>query len=789
MRNATIAIPFYRNSELVEPILSSLLRCEADLQMLGIEVLAIVDSPEDQNLIDALNYYQTRFSGICGFNVLINEENLGFLRSINIAFKRAVDDGRDVIILNSDVEVFPGAFSEMRSVAYSDHMIGFVSPRSNNATICSLPYAEQFRGLNPSESYENYLALKERLPRLEYVPVVVGFSMYVKFEMLAEFGGFDTAFGMGYNEENDLILRANRCGYRAVIANHAFVYHQGEKSFGLLAGKKAEREAVNAKLLQARFPEYQRTIARYFASNKFKAYRLLDSLVGSAGRTNVAFDLRSFRATHNGTFEAATKIILEFMKVAKNVNVFAICQEHVFKFHRLHEIPALKCIDEQDRTLLAAVIRIGQPFSPQDIKWLRLRSPVIALFMLDTIALDCAYLDDAELAALWQMTLEAADLVFYNSRYTMDQFNRRFCVPETLTVVDILHSTDVAEYNSGVEDDVVGEYILVVGNKFEHKFVNSAVEHLFEKTSSKLVILGGSGIDDERRRYVEVGNLSQKEVDSLYRGARCVCFPSHYEGFGFPVMNGLANRRPVVARRMPVYAEIANSTPQRSNLHFFETSDEMVQLIKSERLVWSPELVDVAPTTWRDTAEALDSTLAIAMKKQTHASLAQKIRSAHPEIGSNKKSTAGRLLSLLSIVVGRKWKKKIQVIKGHSILRSKPRAELALVKSSVFFDQRFYKETYRDVADAGADCVSHFCSEGWREGRNPSTYFDLKWYRSSNLDVIRSGMNPLVHYLCYGIFENRPIKFVEGDEEIILDYVLSDTFLSWPSIFLGNKDK
>ncbi|WP_425987509.1 glycosyltransferase [Ensifer sp. R-19] len=769
MRNVVVAVPFYRNSNLVKPMLSSLLACRDDLTRLQATVIAVIDSPEDRQLIDAVNSFRERFLGVCPFDIIINEQNLGFIRSVNLVLARVLHDQRDVLLLNSDALAYPGALSEMHDVAYSDHMIGFVSPRSNNATICSLPYADSFRDLTPEASYDNFLALRDRLPRLQYVPVVVGFAMYIKFEMVSEFGFFDLAYGMGYNEENDLIMRANRCGYRAAIANHAFVYHEGEKSFGLLAEKKAAREALNSKLLNTRFPEYERTLQRYFSSAQFKAYRLLDSLVRDGESINVAFDLRHFRTAHNGTFEAAIKIMLEFKEAARNLNVFAICSEEVFAFHRLHEVPALKRLDQRDDRLLAAIIRIGQPFRAEDITWLRLRAPVVAIFMLDTIALDCAYLDDVELERLWRATLNAADIVLYNSSYTRDQFNKRFVIPEDLAQVVALHSTDVAEY-SGKSDASREGYILVVGNEFQHKFVQEAVRRLREAGSLQLMVLGVAGKSDDRVRYVQGGNLTQAEVDALYQGARCVCFPSHYEGFGFPVVNALAHRRPIVARDMPVYGEIADATPHRGNIHLFKTSDEMIRLLQPGVVNWTSEEVSVEPIRWRDTAEALSLAVSEAVASQSHARLEQRIRAVEPAL-AGKGGATEKLLSLLSVVVGSKWKKKIRLIKGRPFLLAKARVERQLVKSSIFFDEKFYKEAYGDVSESGVDCAKHFCSIGWKEGRNPSIYFDASWYISKNSDVARSGMNPLVHYLCYGLFERRPIKFLEDGSEFVLDYV------------------
>ena len=127
--------------------------------------------------------------------------------------------------------MFPGAIAEMQRVAGLDPMIGFVSPRSNNATICSFPPAAGIPNLPPEQSHAVFLQLSGYLPEFHYVPVAVGFCLFIKFLILDEFGLLDEIYGRGYNEENDLIMRANRCGYRAALANHAFVYHFGEASF------------------------------------------------------------------------------------------------------------------------------------------------------------------------------------------------------------------------------------------------------------------------------------------------------------------------------------------------------------------------------------------------------------------------------------------------------------------------------------------------------------------------------------------------------------------------------
>ena len=80
------------------------------------------------------------------------------------------------------------------------------------------------------------------------------------------------------------------------------------------------------------------------------------------------------------------------------------------------------------------------------------------------------------------------------------------------------------------------------------------------------------------------------------------------------------------------------------------------------------------------------------------------------------------------------------------------------VGGSVYFDARWYLDTYDDVAQSAHYArrpALHYVCFGAKEGRNPSRVFDTQWYLESNWDVAEDGMNPLWHFVRYGRHEGR----------------------------------
>jgi glycosyltransferase involved in cell wall biosynthesis len=153
--------------------------------------------------------------------------------------------------------------------------------------------------------------------------------------------------------------------------------------------------------------------------------------------------------------------------------------------------------------------------------------------------------------------LGAARLVIAVSEFTRRELVDVLHVPEERIRV-IPNAVDGAFTAEGPAAD--GEYVLAVGTLEPRKNLPRLVEAA-RRVGVELRVVGErgwGGVDVGGDGVRWLGRVPDEELARLYRGARCVAYPSVYEGFGIPVLEAMACGAAVVTSRGGAMEEVAD---------------------------------------------------------------------------------------------------------------------------------------------------------------------------------------------------------------------------------------
>jgi GT2 family glycosyltransferase/glycosyltransferase involved in cell wall biosynthesis len=573
MRYVDLIVPIYRNANLVRACIDSLLENLEEIADRSPRMILVNDSPDDVPVAALLNEPALQREDVV---VLANEQNLGFVKSVNRALAEALKAGRDVVLVNSDTITFPGTLRNLLNAVAQDPQIGFASPRSNNASLCSLPHSYGGVPPRPDEAFDRWQRISRSMPAWHFSPTAVGFFMYISHSVLANHGLLSEEFGPGYEEENDLVMRAGKVGRRAILVNHAFAFHAGSASFALYDLDLDSHRKGNLERMTQVHLEFLPLVKRYEGSAHFRAEQLLTGLLPELdGRSRLVFDLTGLGQHHNGTNEHAIAVVRQFVRNwSDRFRVSGIGDVQSFRFHGLDKLHGLHRVDPANPGLHAIAIRIAQPFDLHHVNVMERLAPINVYAMLDTITEDCGPLSvESEVPDLWNYVANHANGLLFNSRFAEQQFCTRHTAARLLPRMARLLSTDNRDYRTkGASKGGVGKHILVLGNHFPHKGTEPAVQRLRAAFPTlKIVAVGGRAYWDGSVTGFKSGEISADIMRTLFEEASAVVLPSHVEGFGFGLMHAIAAGKPIAARRIGATEEILAAFRSHHGIFLFDT--------------------------------------------------------------------------------------------------------------------------------------------------------------------------------------------------------------------------
>ena len=258
--------------------------------------------------------------------LLRNEQNLGFVKSVNRGAEKALESCGSFVMLNSDTEVPSGWLGRLMRPIFEDGTISSVTPLSNRCTVFSFPFLNSEK----NDKFLNEFGVEEINRAIQNSPVDKhidiptghGFCMAISGKVWKKIGGLNAElFGRGYGEENEWSLRAELDGYRNVLIPGLYVAHHEKGSF---TSKEREANCASAlDIINVMFPSYNSRVQNYIrerpaSSSLFSIYLTLAAQRGY--RAEIFTDPSLFKKRMDGSdgifaikYQAVAKIAVKLL--------------------------------------------------------------------------------------------------------------------------------------------------------------------------------------------------------------------------------------------------------------------------------------------------------------------------------------------------------------------------------------------------------------------------------------------------------------------------------------------
>ncbi|MFG6668731.1 glycosyltransferase [Halomonas sp. HNIBRBA4712] len=237
-RGVAVVIPSYESRDDLQECLQSLYALNLGTQL----EIVVVDNASSSRVCEFLR--QENEAG--RIKAVFNEANFGFTHAVNLGIHAASAD-YDIVLLNNDALVTPGAFEAMQAAAYALPECGLVVPQQvlpgGTKTLNDhVPFADARYpcDVNISKHHDNVrhvpLFHDGKTLEISFAPF---FCVYIPRHVYQQTGDLDAQHGRHYRSDRiycDVVRHI--LGLKIYHVSDALIYHKLQKSTDELAGKK-----------------------------------------------------------------------------------------------------------------------------------------------------------------------------------------------------------------------------------------------------------------------------------------------------------------------------------------------------------------------------------------------------------------------------------------------------------------------------------------------------------------------------------------------------------------------
>jgi len=275
----TIVIPVYNA---LDQLRECLRRVEAHTQVPWRMVLV-----EDKSTDAAVRPFVQKWAArICAnghdVQLILNDDNLGFVGSVNKALEAALRHGDHVVLLNSDAFVPDKWAQRLLAPIIGNDKVASVTPMSNDAELQTIPAISKPNPLpqHAVDQIDHAVAHIIDPAAVVQVPTGVGFCMAMNKTFLHKVPQLDHAFGKGYGEEVDWCQKVQKAGGLHVAQPALFVEHVGAASF--LPDRKIKAITKSNALIASRYPDFNSDVQEFIGNDPLRDARIIHAISMSA---------------------------------------------------------------------------------------------------------------------------------------------------------------------------------------------------------------------------------------------------------------------------------------------------------------------------------------------------------------------------------------------------------------------------------------------------------------------------------------------------------------------------